>query len=136
MKMNMSAVFDKAEENILMCLRAKDPYKGLYNLNGGKVEPGEDETEAAYRELLEETGITKDDIKLTRFIDFHYFMSGNELQVFVGKLNKNVKLIEEKNKLYWRPASDNFFDKKYAGEGNIGHIMENIKHYKDILLQE
>jgi 8-oxo-dGTP diphosphatase len=26
----------------LMCKRRKDPYKGLYNLVGGKIEKGED----------------------------------------------------------------------------------------------
>ena len=26
----------------LMCKRRKDPYKGLYNLVGGKIEQGED----------------------------------------------------------------------------------------------
>ncbi|MDR3208579.1 MAG: NUDIX domain-containing protein [Rickettsiales bacterium] len=82
-----------------MCLRSKEPYKGLYNLNGGKIEHNEDDLESAYRELLEETGISKDDIKLTHFMNINYLMSGNELQVYVGKLNKTVELQEEKNKL-------------------------------------
>lgn len=39
-----------------------------------------------------------------------------------------MKLIEEVNKLEWVSISDNFFDMcKYAGEGNIGHIIEAIK---------
>ena len=48
----------------LMCKRRKDPYKGLYNLVGGKIEQGEDGETAAYRELFEETSITRDKIKL------------------------------------------------------------------------
>ena len=51
-----------------------------------------------------------------------------------GKLNiwnyndKGVNLIEEVNKLEWVSIDDNFFDmNKYAGEGNIGHIIEEIK---------
>ena len=57
-KLNVILVYDKNEKNILMCKREKEPYKGKYNLVGGKVEPGENELEAAYRELEEETAIT------------------------------------------------------------------------------
>ena len=43
-------------------------------------------------------------------------------------LNKDVRLVEEVNKLDWIDMNDNFFDmRKYAGEGNIGHIIEEIK---------
>ena len=39
-----------------------------------------------------------------------------------------ITLIEEVNKLEWVSIDDNFFDmNKYAGEGNIGHIIEEIK---------
>ena len=60
-KLNVIIMYDKNEEKILMCKRAKEPYKGLFNLVGGKVEPNEDELFSAYRELEEETGITKND---------------------------------------------------------------------------
>ena len=42
-KLNVIIVFDKDEENILMCKRSKEPYKGLFNLVGGKVEENESE---------------------------------------------------------------------------------------------
>ena len=43
-------------------------------------------------------------------------------------MNKDVNLVEEVNKLEWIDMNDNFFDmRKYAGEGNIGHIIEEIK---------
>ena len=36
--------------------------------------------------------------------------------------------VEEVNQLEWVSIDENFFDmKKYAGEGNVGHIMEEIK---------
>ncbi|MDR2686008.1 MAG: NUDIX domain-containing protein [Rickettsiales bacterium] len=137
MRMNISVVFDKDEQNILMCLRSKDPYKGLYNLNGGKIEPNEGDLESAYRELFEETGISDKDIKLIHFMDFNYLMSGHELQVYVGKLNKSVELKEEQNKLSWHSIEENFFDMaKFAGEGNIGHIIENVKFYKRKLFND
>ncbi len=136
MKMNIIVVYNTQEDKILMCLRKKDPYKGLYNLVGGKIEKDETGLESAYRELEEESGITKDDITLTHLMTCNYQMSNNELQVYVGKLNKEVKVVEEVNKLYWVDANDDFFDmSKYAGEGIIGHIIEQIKLYKEKLLK-
>jgi len=135
MKMNIIVLYNKNEDKLLMCLRSKDPYKGLYNLVGGKIEDGEEGVDGAYRELEEETGINKNDTILTHLMDFEYFMSNIELQVYVGKLNKDKELVEEKHKLYWVDLDENFFDmNKYAGEGNIGHIIEQVKIYKDRLL--
>ena len=117
-----------------MCKREKEPYKGKFNLVGGKVEQGEDELHAAYRELQEETGITKEDIKLTNLMNFEYKMQDMELELYVGKLNKEKKVVEEINKLYWIDKQDDFFDvEKYAGEGNIGHMMRQVELYKDKL---
>lgn len=136
MKMNVSIVYNKQEDKILMCLRKKDPYKGLFNLVGGKVEPGENSLDSAYRELEEETGIKREDIVLTNLMNIEYKMSDLQLQVYVGKLNKQIEVVEEVNKLYWIDINENFFDMtKYAGEGNIGHMLEQVKLYKDMLLK-
>ena len=62
---NLIVVFDKTEQKLLMCKRKKEPYKGLSNFVGGKIEAGEEGYAAAYRELEEETSITKNDIILT-----------------------------------------------------------------------
>ena len=127
-KLNVILVYNKEQDKILMCKREKKPYKGKYNLVGGKVELGEDILSSAYRELQEETGITKSDIKLAHLMNFEYMIDNFELEVFAGRLNKEIKLVEEVNKLYWIDKSENFFDyEKYAGEGNIGHIIEEIK---------
>ena len=57
-----------------------------------------------------------------------YVKWDKELEVYYGKLNKEVELVEEVNKLEWINIDDNFFDmNKYTGEGNIGHIIEEIK---------
>ena len=37
-RMNMIVVFDHEMKNILLCKRKKEPYKGMYNLVGGKLE--------------------------------------------------------------------------------------------------
>lgn len=133
-KYNVIIVFDKDEKNILMCKREKEPYKGKYNLVGGKVEPGETEENAAYRELMEETGISSKDIKLTNLMNLDYKMQDMELEVYTGKLNKDVEVVEEVNKLYWINKNENFYSNEmFAGEGNIGHMMKHIEIYKDIL---
>ena len=57
-KLNLIVVFNKNLSEALFCIRAKQPYKGLYNFVGGKVEENESSYDAAYRELFEETGIS------------------------------------------------------------------------------
>ena len=68
-KLNVILVYNQKEDKILMCKREKEPYKGKFNLVGGKVEQNEDELHAAYRELQEETGITNKDIVLTNIMN-------------------------------------------------------------------
>ena len=133
-ELNVILVYSNEENKILMCKREKEPYKGKLNLVGGKVEQNEDELHAAYRELQEETGITKSDIVLTHIMNFQYQMSDMELEVYAGKLNKDVQLKEEINKLYWVDKNENFFDvDKYAGEGNIGHMLRQVEINKNKL---
>lgn len=127
-KLNIIAVFNKDMKSILMCKRTKDPYKGMYNFVGGKIEKENDGLNEAYRELLEETNIGKKDIDLVHFMNLTYIKWNQELEVYYGILKHDVELIEEVNKLEWISMDENFFDiKKYAGEGNIGHILEEIK---------
>ncbi len=40
-KLNLVVVFNKDLNKALFCIRAKEPYKGMYNFVGGKVEEGE-----------------------------------------------------------------------------------------------
>ena len=125
-KYNVVVVFDKDFEKTLMCKRTKEPYKGMYNLVGGKIEKEDD----AYRELYEETNISNEDISLEHFMNIEYISFNKMIEVYYGVLNKEVQLVEEVNKLEWVKIDDDFFDmNKYAGEGNIGHIIEEIKIY-------
>lgn len=127
-KYNVIVVFNEKFDEVLMCKRTKEPYKGMYNLVGGKIENENDLLNEAYRELKEETNISKDDIELTHFMNIEYITMNKQLEVYFGILNKEVKLIPEVNKLEWVSINENFFDiNKYAGEGNIGHILEEIK---------
>ena len=127
-KYNVIVIFDKDMKKTLMCKRTKEPYMHMYNLVGGKIEKENDGLNEAYRELIEETNINKDDVLLKHFMNIEYLSFNKLLEVYYGILNKNVELIEEVNKLEWVSINDNFFDmNKYAGEGNIGHIIEEIK---------
>lgn len=71
---NVIVVYNENADKILMCKRKKDPYKGLANFVGGKIEKKENGLDAAYRELEEETTITKDDIMLLHIMDFTYYI--------------------------------------------------------------
>lgn len=129
---NCIAVIHKNRTDWLMCRRLKDPYKGRLNLVGGKIEQNEDHLEAAYRELFEETGITKQDITLTRFLTFDYPLDGCYVEVYAGELDNDIQVSGDENELVWVSMADDFFDlEKYAGEGNIGHMLEIMKlHYE------
>ncbi len=129
-KLNLIVVFNKNLEKVLFCVRAKEPYIGMYNFVGGKVEEGESNEDAAYRELFEETGISRNDIKLDYFMDITYFKYENNLQVFYGILQHEVDLVEEKNKLEWVEINDELLNtEKFAGNYNIPHIIRQIKVY-------
>ena len=129
-KLNLIVVFNANLEKVLFCIRAKEPYKGLYNFVGGKVEEDETNDEAAYRELFEETGISHNDIELDHFMDLNYFKYENNLQVYYGILKHEVNLIEEKNKLEWVTIDNELLNNsKFAGNYNIPHIIRQIKIY-------
>ena len=131
-KLNLVVVFNNDLSEVLFCIRAKEPYKGMYNFVGGKVEEGESNDDAAYRELFEETGISNNDIELDHFMDLNYFKYENNLQVYYGILKHDVTLVEEKNKLEWVTVDDKLLDNsKFAGNYNIPHIIRQIKVYLD-----
>lgn len=140
-RFNIIMLVDEKGENVLMCRRIKPPYQGLYNLVGGKAEPGEDGLHAAYRELREETGVTAEDVTLTLLVIFSYPEGGAglppyELEAYVGRLQRAVDVTGEENPLLWMPLTENFFDlEKYAGEGSIGHVVESARRYRPWLLE-
>ena len=127
---NCIVAFNKTRDAVLFCKRMKDPYKSLYNFVGGKVEPGEDSEEAAYRELEEETGITRRQIQIYRLMDIRYYYQDFDLELYVGQLEDDVVLKEETNPLTWLSLDENFADKnRFAGEQNIAHIMNVALQY-------
>lgn len=127
---NCIIVYNQDRSKLLFCKRRKDPYKGLYNLVGGKIEPKEEGFPAAYRELEEETGIRKDQITLYHMMDFTYYNQDCYVEVYAGILSFNIELKEEANPLIWLENTEDFFAlDKFAGEGNIGHMVEQVKQF-------
>jgi 8-oxo-dGTP diphosphatase len=49
------------------------------------------------------------------------------VEVYAGRLNKQVEVYGDENRLFWSDLEHDFFDMGvYAGEGNIGHMLEQI----------
>ena len=99
----LTIVFSEDKTRVLMLMHNKQQ---MLNFIGGKVEPNESQTEASYRELFEETGISEDDIRL------HYvqtaieeFADGDSWHLYIttGILEHDIELVPEKNKLEWVP---------------------------------
>ena len=88
-RMSIIVIFDKDITSTLMCKRTEEPYKGMYNFVGGKIE-NDNGLEEAYRGLYEETNISKNDIKLIYFMNLSYIKWNIELEVYYGVLNSDV----------------------------------------------
>ncbi len=134
---NLIMVLSPNEDRVLMCQRAKEPYKGLYNLVGGKIEKDEDYLASAYRELFEETGITDEYIKLFPFMVFRWNIVDMEMHVFIGRLDDMLELKNEVNELKWVDIEENFFDTlKFAGQGNIGHMVKIFQNNRSKIFKD
>ena len=128
---NCIMIYDKTGEKLLFCKRTKDPYLGKYNLVGGKIEKEEDHFAAAYREPKEETGIDRAQVKLHHMMDFTYYNQDCYVEIYVGRLEEDVVLVEEEHPLLFLDLKkEDFFDlEQFAGEGNIGHMIEQVKEF-------
>jgi predicted RNase H-like nuclease len=127
---NCIMIYNVERDKLLFCKRMKEPYKGLYNFVGGKIELEEDGFTSAYRELYEETGIRSCDVKLNHMMDLTYYNQDCYIEVYVGYLQREIELKEELHPLYWLELNEDFFNmNRFAGEGNIGHIVEQVVRY-------
>ena len=51
--------------------------------------------------------------------------------MYAGTLREEVAVAGEENPLEWLGMDEDFFSlEKFAGEGNIGHILEHMKSYR------
>ena len=53
----VGAVVTDGQGRLLMIKRGHEPGAGLWSVPGGRIEPGETDTEALVREMFEETGL-------------------------------------------------------------------------------
>ena len=132
-RISVIAVFG-LDDKMLLCKRQKAPYKGLYDVVGGRAEASEDDLSCAYRELCEETGITGQDIFLHHVMGIDYPLSGICVQVYFGKLNKEVTLLEEINPLVWMDTNQNFWDPAiFSGEGYLAQVLAEINKHLQLI---
>ncbi len=63
-------------------------------------------------------------------MDITYYHQKFVLEMYVGMLEEEVELREEKNPLLWLPLTEDFTDReRFAGEQNIAHIINVAKTY-------
>lgn len=131
---NLIVVLSPDSKQVLLCRRIKNPYLGLSNFIGGHIEKDESGEDAAYRELYEETAISRELIELRHMMDFTYYNQDCWVEVWCGRLKQRFEPHGDENPLYWADAGGDFFDMtRYAGEGNMGHIMEQLRQFGDFM---
>lgn len=135
---NMTLVYDKDLKRILFCRRKRQPYIGKLNFCGGKIEEGEQSIDAAYRELMEETGYGRDDVTpLCHLIDFTYYSTERMVEFYVCRLLVDKEPIQEEggNELVWENISGTDFSNNeiFAGDGNIYHCFNMAQKYLDVI---
>jgi 8-oxo-dGTP diphosphatase len=65
-------------------------------------------------------------------MDFKYYIQECYVEVYAGRLKYDVVVSGDENELYWSDLHHDFFDMTlFAGEGNIGHMIEQVKLSKD-----
>lgn len=98
----LSIIFNKSMDAVLVSMNKDKKY--MMSFISGKVRTMEDNLEASYRELEENTGITKDDVELKFLQTETSVMADNSnwsLYITYGVLNKDVILRVENNPLTW-----------------------------------
>lgn len=97
------ACFNEKNE-VLLFKRNKPPYKGYWELAGGRVEFGEKLEQAARRELREEAGISQKEILSFRFSRHYEFLLPNYhriLYCFACKTNSPKIVVSEHEEHAW-----------------------------------
>ncbi|NKQ57504.1 NUDIX domain-containing protein [Amycolatopsis sp. K13G38] len=64
----VGAITHDERGRLLVIQRGHDPGRGLWSLPGGRVEPGETDTQAVIREMREETGLDVRPIRLAGMV--------------------------------------------------------------------
>lgn len=131
-------IFNSAGTKILMQLKDRTLYKGKLNGVGGKIEEGELPLDGAYREIEEETSLTREDVPDLKWIatiiaceqcDDRYKDYYPELNFFAGtteNLSKAHNPETESEVLVICDIKNGDIDipeKDIAGDGNLHYII-------------
>lgn len=127
-------VFDEDFSHVLMIDRSKDPYQGLMNGIGGKVEPGEAPLTAMIREFNEEAFPLCGSIyKLLQIVDLHFPNTGTVLHCYAIQVSMSHSsvlswVIKDEGEVIWldrlhSPWLMDVTSPYLAGDGNIPWLL-------------
>ena len=126
----VAAIIENEENEILMTIRAKEPQKGLLDLPGGFVDPGETADEALKREIKEELNLQIDEMDYLTSFPNEYIFSGYSVYTldlaFVCKVKDMEKLEVKDDVAGYQFLSYDEIDLKKIGLKSIRNI---VKHY-------
>jgi len=126
----VAAIIENDENEILMTIRAKEPQKGLLDLPGGFVDPGETADEALKREIKEELNLQIDEMDYLTSFPNEYIFSGYSVYTldlaFVCKVKDMEKLEVKDDVAGYQFLSYDEIDLKKIGLKSIRNI---VKHY-------
>jgi NAD+ diphosphatase len=130
-------IIESEKGEILFAKRKDNPGKGLWDLPGGFMNPGETIEESMKRELKEETGGTLKKFEYFGSYSGNYLYQGEDLPIivacFIGKLkNSNLKANDDVEELFFISKSK-LLSKKFAFNKIAFHPLRDfIKDYLKI----
>jgi NADH pyrophosphatase NudC (nudix superfamily) len=126
----VAAIIENEENEILLTIRAKEPEKGLLDLPGGFVDPGETAEEALKREIKEELNLQIEEFEYLTSFPNEYVFSGYSVYTldiaFKCKIKDLSKLSVKDDVAGYQFLSYDEIDIKKIGLKSIRNI---VKHY-------
>jgi 8-oxo-dGTP diphosphatase len=124
-------IFRESDRKFLLIHKAKGRFgEGFWNGPGGKIEPGENATQAARREVLEETGLVVHDLKIVGNLKF-FFGEGKKKPDWTAVIFRTNRY-EGKLSRGGEEGSLRWFDEKKLP---IGRMWEDDRYWLPLLVQ-
>jgi 8-oxo-dGTP diphosphatase len=117
-------VFNENLDKVVLMKRSKNPYSGLLNGLGGKIEASETELEAMKREWKEETNTSKS--LNFRFLTHVVFESGIELFVYSTFIEENsiqLPYVSNEGVVSWHLIKDVLMNPSNLSEDVASYIQ-------------